>query len=105
MSKVDISKIVAYVQKLYAKDKKATQLISAGSAIKQDYTLNDVIPMPDHRAFRQLSGLLGLPFNKIAQFAGRPDSGKSTVAAEMIVDAQKAGCQVIVWDSEDKFDT
>ncbi len=61
--------------------------------------------MPEYRAFRQLSGLLGLPFNKIVQCAGRPDSGKSTIGAELIVDAQKAGCQVIVWDSEDKLDT
>lgn len=105
MSKIDINKIVADVQKLYAKDKKATSLINTGAAITQDYTDKDVIPMPEGRAFRQLSGLPGLPYNKIIQFAGRPDSGKSTIAAEMIVDAQKSGCQVIVWDSEDKLDT
>lgn len=105
MSKVDITKIVADIQKLYNKDKKATSLINTGAEVTQIYTDKDVIPMPDNRAFRQLSALPGLPYNKIVQFAGRPDSGKSTVAAEMIVDAQKAGCQVIVWDSEDKLDT
>lgn len=103
--KIDITKIVADVQKLYNKDKKATSLITTGASVAQEYTDKDVIPMPEGRAFRQLSGLPGLPYNKIVQFAGRPDSGKSTIAAEMIVDAQKAGCQVIVWDSEDKLDT
>lgn len=104
MSKINIAKIAADVQKLYQKDKKATTLISTGAAIKQIYTQSDVIPMPESRAFRCLSGLPGLPYNKIVQFAGRPDSGKSTVAAELIVDAQKTGHQVVVWDSEDKFD-
>lgn len=104
MAKIDVNKIVAEVQKLYQKDKKATSLITTGASIKQEYTDKDVIPIPETRAFRQLSGLPGLPYNKIIQFAGRPDSGKSTVAAELIVDAQKTGHQVIVWDSEDKFD-
>lgn len=105
MSKIDVSKIVASVQKLYNKDKKVTALITTGESIVQTYTNENVIPMPESRAFRQLSGLPGLPYNKIAQFAGRPDSGKSTVAAELIIDAQKAGAQVCVWDSEDKLDT
>lgn len=104
-SKIDVSKIVADVQKLYNKDKKATAIINTGAAIAHQYTDENVIPMPESRAFRQLSGLPGLPYNKIAQFAGRPDSGKSTVAAELIVDAQKVGVQVAVWDSEDKLDT
>lgn len=105
MSKVDIKKIVADVQKLYNKDKKATALITTGASVIQKYTENDVVPLQKHRAFRQLfPDLPGLPYNKITQFAGRPDSGKSTVAAELIVDAQASGHQVIVWDSEDKFD-
>lgn len=105
MAKIDVSKIVSDVQKLYSKDKKAIQLINTGDAVKQVYTESDVIPMAETRAFRQLSGLPGLPFNKIVQFAGKPDSGKSTVAAELMVDAQKSGVQVIMWDSEDKLDT
>lgn len=105
MGKIDVSKIVSDVQKLYNKDKKATLLINTGDAVKITYTDADVIPMAETRAFRQLSGLPGVPYNKIIQFAGKPDSGKSTVAAEMIVDAQKVGVQVVVWDSEDKLDT
>lgn len=105
MAKIDIDKVVASVQKLYNKDKKSIDLISTGSVIKTDYTKDDVIPLPESNPVRQLFGLPGLPYNKIVQFAGKPDSGKSTVAAEIIVAAQKIGVQAIVWDSEDKLDT
>lgn len=105
MSKINISKVVTDVQKLYAKDKKASALITTGADVKKVYTKDDVILLPTTSVFSQLSGLIGLPYNKIVQFAGKPDSGKSTVAAELIVAAQKNQAQVIVWDSEDKLDT
>lgn len=105
MAKIDVSKVVADVKKLYAKDKKASELITTGDTVKLDYTKDDVIPLPASNPISQLYGLPGLPFNKIIQFAGKPDSGKSTVAAEIIVAAQKSGAQAIIWDSEDKLDT
>jgi RecA/RadA recombinase len=49
-------------------------------------------------------GLSGIPYNKILQVAGKPDCGKSTFAAEAMASAQKGDVQVILWDSEDKFD-
>lgn len=103
--KIDISKVLSSVKKLYDKDKKSTDLISTGDFVKLAYTEADVIPLSDSNPVRQLYGLPGLPYNKIIQFAGKPDSGKSTVAAEIMVAAQKAGAQVVVWDSEDKLDT
>lgn len=102
--KIDISKVVANVQKLYAKDKKAIDTITTADVVKLDYTLNDVIPLPESNPICRLFGTPGLPYNKIVQFAGRPDSGKSTNGLEVIIGAQKAGVQVILWDSEDKFD-
>lgn len=104
MAKIDIKKLVADQQKLYAKDKKSASILSTGDTIKAEYTAKDVIPLRAQHPFVELSGLPGFPFNKIVQFAGKPDSGKSTAAAEAIVDAQKSGAQVILWDSEDKFD-
>ncbi len=104
MSKINLSKVVSSVQKLYAKDKKATELITTGDTVKTNFTDADVIPLLAGNPVRQLFDLPGLPYNKIVQFAGKPDSGKSTVAAEIIVAAQKAGVQAIVWDSEDKLD-
>ncbi len=105
MGKIDLSKVVSSVQKLYAKDKKATELITTGAAVKLEYGEADVIPLSNSNPIVMLFGLIGLPFNKIIQFAGKPDSGKSTVAAEVVVSAQKTGAQVIIWDSEDKLDT
>lgn len=93
------------MNKLYAKDKKVQSIISTGDAIKSSYTKDDVVPLADSSPLKQLLGLPGLPFNKIIQVAGKPDCGKSTLAAEAMVAAQQAGIQVIVWDAEDKFDS
>ncbi len=105
MAKINISQIVSDMQKLYAKDKKAQSIIGTGADVKSVYTADDIIPLPESHPLRLLTGLPGIPFNKILQVAGKPDSGKSTLAAESIVAAQKAGVQVIVWDSEDKLDS
>lgn len=104
MSKIDVSKIVKDVRSLYAKDKKALAIICTGDSVKEAYTKDDVVPLPDGHPLQTLMGLQGLPFNKIAQVAGRADSGKSTLAGELMASAQKAGIQVILFDSEQKFD-
>jgi RecA/RadA recombinase len=104
VSKIDVSRIVSDMQKLYAKDKRVQTLIGTGADLKAEYTASDVVPLPETHPLRLLTGLPGLPFNKIAQVAGKPDSGKSTMAGELMAAAQKAGVQVILWDSEDKAD-
>lgn len=105
MAKVDVSKIVQDMQKLYAKDKKVQSIITTGDTVKVDYTDADVVPLPEGHPLRTLAGLPGIPYNKIVQVAGKPDTGKSTFAGETMATAQKAGVQVILWDSEDKFDS
>lgn len=105
MAKIDVNKIVDSIRGMYAKDKKSQSIITTGDAVKASYTEKDVIPLESGHPLRQLMGLPGLPFNKIIQCAGKPDCGKSTWASELVVAAQKAGTQVIYWDSEDKFDT
>lgn len=105
MSKVDISKIVKDMQKLYAKDKKVQSIICTGDSVRSTYEDKDVIPLPESNPLRRLLGLPGIPFNKIIQVAGKADSGKSTFAGEVMSSAQKAGIQVILFDSEDKFDS
>ena len=105
MSKIDVSKVVASVQKLYSKDKKALSIISTGDAVKIDYLAVDVAPLPFGHPLQVLSGVIGIPFNKIVQVAGKPDCGKSTWAGEAMVASQKAGHQIILWDAEEKFDS
>lgn len=105
MAKIDVNKIAAEMQKLYAKDKKSPTIISTGSSVKTVYTDKDVVPLPENHPIRKLLQLPGLPFNKLVQVAGDEDCGKSTFAAETMVAAQRSGIQVILWDSEDKFDS
>lgn len=104
MSKIDVSKIVSDMQRLYAKDKKANSIICSGDSVKTVYTEADGAPYPQGHPLQTLSGLPCLPYNKILQVAGKPDAGKSTFAAELMVSSQKAKLQVIIWDAEDKFD-
>ncbi len=104
MGKIDVSKIVSDMQKLYQKDKKVQSLICTGQSVKTDYTLSDVVPLRGDHPLSTLLSLPGLPVNKIIQVAGRPDCGKSTWAAEAAVAAQRANIQVIYTDAEDKFD-
>lgn len=105
MSKINVAKIVENMQKLYAKDKKAQSLICTGDTVTSTYTDKDVILLPEGHPLRHLTGLSGVPYNKIIQIAGKPDTGKSTMAGEVMVAAQKNGVQVILFDSEDKFDS
>ncbi len=102
--KVDVSKIVADMQKLYAKDKKVKSIITTGDVLKAEYALWDVVPFPEYSPLELLSGLRGIPYNKIVQVAGKPDCGKSTLAGQLVASAQASGIQVIYWDSEDKID-
>jgi RecA/RadA recombinase len=104
VSKIDLQKIVSDMQKLYSKDKRSQSIISTGDSVKTTYTDKDVCPLPKGHPLRELAGLPGIPFNKIVQVAGKADTGKSTFASETMSAAQKAGIQVILWDSEDKFD-
>lgn len=93
------------MQSLYKKDKKVQSIITTGDTVKSDYTEADGIPLSPGHPLRQLSGLSIIPYNKIVQVAGKPDTGKSTIAGELMASAQKAGATVIMWDSEDKFDS
>lgn len=104
VKKVDVGSIVADMQKLYAKDKRVQSIITTGASVKSAYAAEDLCPLPISHPLSMLMGLTGIPWNKIIQVAGKPDCGKSTFAAEAVAEAQRAGVQVIYWDSEDKFD-
>lgn len=104
MPKFDVKSIVADMHKLYNKDKKAKDMITTGDTIKQSYTAEDGVPVPQGHPLRELVGLPCVPYNKIIQISGPPDSGKSTSSGQLMASAQKSGHVVILWDSEDKFD-
>lgn len=104
MGKFDVQSIVADMQKLYAKDAKAKAMITTGDTVRQVYEEKDGVPVPSGHPLRELVALPCVPFNKIVQISGPPDSGKSTSSGQLMASAQKAGQVVILWDSEDKFD-
>lgn len=104
MSKIDIASIVAETQKLYAKDKKAQGMITTGDTIRQEYEAKDGVPVPKGHPLAELVGLPCVPYNKIVQISGPPDSGKSTSSGQLMASAQQSGHVVILLDSEDKFD-
>lgn len=94
---------VERVQAMYAKNERVQVAVSAGAS-KKAYTENDGVPLPAGHVFRELTGLPCLPYNKVVQFAGKPDTGKSTLGAVMALAAQGSGHKIIYWDTEEKFD-
>lgn len=101
----DLGAIVQTVQGLYSvKDKKSKSMISLGDVVRQTYTAEDGIPLDESHPIVQLLGIACAPFDKIIQFAGDPDTGKSTAVMQAAAAAQKAGFIVVIWDAEDKFD-
>lgn len=103
-AKFDINAIVSDVQKLYNKDKKSQSMVASGDIIRQSYTEQDGVPIPAGHPIRELAGLPCLPYNKIVQVSGPPDSGKSTCAGELMAKAQHTDHVVVAWDAEDKLD-
>jgi RecA/RadA recombinase len=104
MSKYDLNSIVANVQKLYAKDTKSKDMITTGASIRQAYAAKDGVPVPVGHPLQELVSLPCVPYNKIIQISGPPDSGKSTSSGQLMASAQQTDHVVIVWDSEDKLD-
>ncbi len=92
------------VKALYAKDQTMQRILSNTSGEPKIYSETDGVPLPPGNPVRQMANIPCLPFNKITQVAGKPDTGKSTTAGEVMASAQKAGFEVIVWDAEDKLD-
>lgn len=103
-AKFDIGAIVADVRKLYNKDTKSQTMITTGDTIKQKYEVKDGVPTPAGTPLSELVALPCIPYNKIIQLAGPPDTGKSTLCGQLMASAQKSGHLVILLDTEDKMD-
>lgn len=103
-AKIDINKIIAKAQSFYEKKEVGlAQQLASGSTISRPKDESDFIVWTRGSHWKTLTGLIGLPFGRIIQIAGKPDSGKSTHAAVFMKEAQDQGVVVILWDSEKKF--
>ena len=99
---LDIDQLVANVQKSYGKDKSKAEEVSAGNKISFAKDDKDFVLWKDS-PWHKLTGVPGIPFGKVVQIAGKPDSGKSTHAMQFMTQAQNQNVLVIFWDTEKKF--
>ncbi len=104
MTKVNVSQIVASAQALYGKDKTGAAMLGTGAALRRPTKPEEFVLAPKDHPWQALTGLLGIPYDSIVEVAGAYDSGKSTLAGELMAEAQRNGVYVILGDSEKKFD-
>lgn len=105
--KIDINALVEKARGRFDK-KKANISARMGTGDKivlsdspSDYIMSNEIDL----FWKPLTGIMGVPFGRIVQFAGKPDSGKSTAAMLVMKAAQQQDCLVVLWDTEGKFDS
>lgn len=104
MARIDINKIVDLTRSLYGKDKVSAAMLGNGDLLRRPTKPEEFVLAPEGHIWRELTGLMGLPYDSIVQIAGAYDSGKSTIAGELMAAGQKQGVYVILGDSEKKFD-
>lgn len=104
---LNIAELVEKAQGRFDKKKKGIAArMKAGDEIALSKNPDDYICSADIDKFwKPLTGLIGIPFGRIVQIAGRPDSGKSSSAMIIMKAAQEAGDLVVLWDAEGKFDS
>ena len=101
---IDIEKLVKKAQEAYGKkDGGHAQRLATGSSLTKATEDKDFIVWTKGDFWQQLTHLRGIPFGRIVQVSGKPDSGKSTTAAAFMKFAQDQNALVILWDSEKKF--
>lgn len=103
-SKIDIDKIVDKARSFYSKNEKGlSRQLASGTSIVRPSKDSDFVLWRGSDYWFQLTNLRGIPFGKIIQISGKPDSGKSSTAACFMASAQNSGYYVILWDAEQKF--
>lgn len=99
MSKIDVSKIVSDVQKLYAKDQNKANAIGYGDKLRGTED-SDFVIMPEW--WQKGTNTKGIPFGKMVMIAGDSDSGKTSCAIEAMKAAQTQGVSVLYVETENK---
>jgi RecA/RadA recombinase len=101
---IDINLLVKKAQESYGKKENGlARQLSTGSSIIRPSEDKDFVVWTKGDHWQTLTHLRGIPFGRIIEISGKPDSGKSTHAAAFMKFAQDQGILVILWDSEKKF--
>lgn len=96
--KLDLSNIVSQVQKSFKDDRRAKK-IGLGSSLK-DVKPEDCILMPSF--WTESTNTPGLPFGRMVLLAGNADSGKTSLAIQVMKAAQEQDVVVIYCETEGK---
>ena len=99
MPKFDLSSIVSDVKKQFKDNPKLASKIGTGTNLSK-LTDADFIKMP--KWFQIVSGVPGLPYNKMVMIAGASDSGKTSAAIEAMKAAQSLDVAVLYVETEGK---
>ena len=100
---IDLDSIINKARSNFSRNEKGLgNQITTGSNIFRPTEDSHFICWKDS-PWETLVGIRGVPFGRIVQIAGRPDSGKSTHAMAFMKQAQDQGIVVILWDAENKF--
>lgn len=103
MSKIDLDKILDGARAQFKnKDEALGNQIIKGSDVYVPSKPEDFIYWPNS-AWHMMTGAPGLPFGRVVQVAGRPDSGKSTHAMQFLKLTQEQGYIPCLWDTEGKW--
>jgi RecA/RadA recombinase len=99
VSKIDLSKVVANAQKLYAKNPSMANKLGVGDKLR-GLTDGDFMVMPEW--WQQATHTKGIPYGKIVMIAGDSDSGKTSCAVAAMKSAQNQGVGVLYVETEGK---
>ncbi len=102
MAKIDLSKVVADVQRLHNKNPTKVSSIGLGTNLKSMADGNFLV-MPDW--WQKGTNTKGLPFGGYVMIAGDSDSGKTSAAITAMKAAQEQGIAVIYIETENKTTT
>lgn len=101
---LDIQKLVDKARSTFAKNEKGlAKQLSTGDSLTRPKEDKDFVVWTGGTHWQILTHLKGIPFGRVIQISGKPDSGKSTHAMGFMKMAQEQNVLVINWDAERKF--
>jgi len=100
MSKFDFSSTIDKIRKSFKKEERRSKQFGVGTTLLSEQIPENFIVMPDW--WKEYFGVIGLEFGKIVQIAGDADTGKTSLALEAMLRAQKQGFGVLYVETEGK---
>ena len=101
---IDLDLLVKKAQASYGKTEQGlAKQLTTGINLKLPTEDANYVLWQGGEHWKTLTHLKGIPFGRIIQISGKPDSGKSTHAMAFMKFAQDQGYLVILWDAERKF--